>query len=73
MLIDSNENEESSKEKITNLANSYSIEVKNLKKHFKGNRGMEDIKAVDGISFHVESGFEFVCTYDNIKLFRKRK
>ncbi len=40
MLIDSNENEESSKEKITNLANSYSIEVKNLKKQFKGNRGM---------------------------------
>ncbi|MBK5114597.1 MAG: ABC transporter ATP-binding protein [Candidatus Heimdallarchaeota archaeon] len=32
------------------------IEVKNLKKHFKGKRGMEDVKAVDGISFHVEKG-----------------
>ncbi len=35
------------------------IEVKNLKKHFKGKRGMEDIKAVDGISFHVEKGEVF--------------
>jgi lipooligosaccharide transport system ATP-binding protein len=58
-LIESDENEESSKERITNLTNFYSIEVKNLKKHFKGNRGLEDIKAVDGISFHVESGEVF--------------
>ena len=39
--------------------NSYSIEVKDLKKHFKGKRGMEDVKAVDGISFHVEKGEVF--------------
>jgi ABC-2 type transport system ATP-binding protein len=47
-----------SKEK-NNIADSYSIEVKNLKKHFKGKHGMEDIKAVDGISFRVESGEVF--------------
>jgi ABC-type multidrug transport system ATPase subunit len=58
-LIESKENEGTSKEGRNNLADSYSIEVKNLKKHFKGKRGMEDIKAVDGVSFHVESGEVF--------------
>ena len=58
-MIESEENEGSNKERTNNIANSYSIEVKNLKKHFKGKRGMEDIKAVDGISFHVESGEVF--------------
>ena len=58
-MTESDELDESSKERITDLSNSYSIEVKNLKKHFKGKRGMEDIKAVDGISFHVESGEVF--------------
>lgn len=36
--------------------NSYSIEVKDLKKHFGGKKGLEDVKAVDGISFHVNDG-----------------
>ncbi|MHA1200362.1 MAG: ABC transporter ATP-binding protein [Candidatus Heimdallarchaeaceae archaeon] len=35
---------------------SKSIEVKDLKKHFKGKKNMEDVKAVDGISFTVEEG-----------------
>jgi len=33
-----------------------SIEVKDLKKYFKGNKGFDDVKAVDGISFQVKSG-----------------
>ena len=37
----------------------YSIEVKDLKKYFKGKRGMPEIKAVDGISFYVKKGEVF--------------
>ncbi len=40
-------------------ANSNSIEVKDLKKHFTGKRGLEDVKAVDGVSFQVENGEVF--------------
>jgi hypothetical protein len=36
-----------------------SIDVKNLLKIFKGKRGMEDVRAVDGISFHIEKGEVF--------------
>lgn len=32
------------------------IEVKNLKKYFKGKKGFDDVKAVDGVSFEVKSG-----------------
>jgi len=38
------------------MEKSIAIEAKKLKKHFKGKRGIEEIKAVDGISFRVESG-----------------
>ena len=38
------------------LTNSYSVEVENLKKFFKGKHGIDDVKAVDGISFNVKSG-----------------
>ncbi|MFW9821204.1 MAG: ABC transporter ATP-binding protein [Candidatus Thorarchaeota archaeon] len=33
-----------------------SIEVKDLRKYFSGKKGYDDVKAVDGISFHVKSG-----------------
>jgi ABC-2 type transport system ATP-binding protein len=33
-----------------------SIDVQNLKKYFKGKKGFDDVKAVDGISFQVKSG-----------------
>lgn len=33
-----------------------SIEVKGLKKYFRGKKGFDDVKAVDGISFQVKSG-----------------
>jgi ABC-2 type transport system ATP-binding protein len=38
------------------LESANSIEVKDLRKIFKGKRGMEDVKAIDGITFHVEKG-----------------
>ena len=41
------------------MEKSIAIEVKNLKKHFKGKRGIEDIKAVDGIAFQVKTGGVF--------------
>ena len=55
-MIDS---KEKNTEKIDDFDDNNAIEVKNLKKHFKGGRGMEDVKAVDGISFHVENGEVF--------------
>ncbi|MGC9779541.1 MAG: ABC transporter ATP-binding protein [Candidatus Heimdallarchaeota archaeon] len=58
-MIESKENEDSKIEKIDDSASSNSIEVKNLKKHFQGKRRMEEVKAVDGISFHVEKGEVF--------------
>lgn len=33
-----------------------SIDVRNLKKHFRGKKGFDDVKAVDEISFQVKSG-----------------
>ena len=39
-----------------NSSDSYVIEVNDLKKHFRGKRGMEDVKAVDGISFRIQKG-----------------
>ena len=58
-MIESKENGDSKIEKTNDIADNNVIEVKNLKKYFKGGRGMEDIKAVDGISFHVENGEVF--------------
>ena len=58
-MIKSTENENSKIERINDPTNSIAIEVEKLKKHFKGKRGMEDVKAVDGISFHVEKGEVF--------------
>lgn len=46
-------------EELNAPSDSYAIEVKNLKKYFKGSRGMEDVKAVDEISFSVKSGEVF--------------
>jgi len=57
--LDSKRNENSNFESSDNLANLYDIEVKDLKKHFKGKRRMPDVLAVDGISFHVEKGEVF--------------
>ena len=48
--------EESSMERTSKEGDSYAIEVKDLKKIFKGKRSMPDVTAVDGISFHVEKG-----------------
>ena len=45
-----------SKESVGSGLENNSIEVQDLKKHFKGKRGMEDVKAVDGISFEVNEG-----------------
>jgi len=45
-----------SKESVDSGLNGNSIDVKDLKKIYKGKRGMDDVKAVDGISFHVEDG-----------------
>ncbi len=45
-----------SKERVDSDFANNSIEVQDLKKLFKGKHGMEDIKAVDGISFHVNDG-----------------
>ncbi len=58
-MIDSEKNKVSKIEKIVDFNENNAIEVKNLKKHFKGKRGMEDVKAVDGLSFHVEKGEVF--------------
>ncbi len=41
---------------IHNLVNSNAIEVKDLKKYFAEKKKMDDVKAVDGISFHVKNG-----------------
>ena len=36
--------------------NPYAIELKDIKKHFAGKKGLGTVKAVDGISFQVERG-----------------
>ena len=38
------------------LGNSISIEVKDLKKHFMGKKSLNNVKAVDGITFNVKKG-----------------
>jgi ABC-2 type transport system ATP-binding protein len=51
--------EEISKKNVSserNISNSNSIEVKNLKKYFIGKKRLNDVKAVDGISFNVKEG-----------------
>jgi ABC-type glutathione transport system ATPase component len=51
--------EEISKKNISserNISNSNSIEVKNLKKYFIGKKRLNNVKAVDGISFNVKEG-----------------
>jgi ABC-2 type transport system ATP-binding protein len=45
--------------KLNAPSDSYAIEVKDLKKHFDGGRGMEDVRAVDEISFNVKRGEVF--------------
>ena len=52
-------NEGSDSGKTNDLVLSNSIETKDLKKHFRGKRKTEDVKAIDGISFHVEHGEVF--------------
>ncbi len=58
-MIKSEENNNSNSESTNDKSNTYAIEVKDLKKLFKGKRSMPDVKAVDGISFHVEKGEVF--------------
>jgi len=55
----SEDDETSSIEKLNKPVNSDPIEVKDLKKYFSGKRKMEDVKAVDGISFQVKNGEVF--------------
>ncbi|NHJ24612.1 MAG: ATP-binding cassette domain-containing protein [Candidatus Lokiarchaeota archaeon] len=43
-------------ENIINPDDELAIEVRGLKKYFKGKKGFEDVKAVDGISFNIKSG-----------------
>ncbi len=45
-----------SKEHVKSGLENYSIDLQDLEKHFQGKRGMETVKAVDGISFHVKNG-----------------
>lgn len=49
----------SPKQKLNTPSESNAIEVKKLKKYFKGSHGMEDVRAVDEISFNVKSGEVF--------------
>lgn len=51
--------EKENNSKSNNLHYSNAIEVNDLKKYFKSKRSMPDIKAVDGISFHVNKGEVF--------------
>lgn len=55
-MTESKEKETSNSEVIDGSTNSYAIEVRDIHKHFPGKRKMEDVKAVDGISFQVEKG-----------------
>lgn len=55
-MTSAKENEDSKLKDIHGTLNAYSIEVRDLKKHFPGKRDEEDVKAVDGISFQVNEG-----------------
>jgi ABC-2 type transport system ATP-binding protein len=50
------ENLDSHSKKMNDISDLNSIEVKNLKKYFTGKKEMEDVKAVDGITFQVQKG-----------------
>ena len=41
---------------VSNPENSYSIQVKDLKKYYENKHEINKVKAVDGISFHVKDG-----------------
>jgi ABC-2 type transport system ATP-binding protein len=43
-------------ERIENSEITYSIHVKDLKKYYTGKQEFNNVKAVDGLSFHVENG-----------------
>jgi ABC-2 type transport system ATP-binding protein len=49
-------NMENKKEVVFDPENSYSITVKDLKKHYIGKKEFDNVKAVDGISFQVKNG-----------------
>lgn len=55
-MAESKEKEVSNSGLIHDSDFSYAIEAQNIKKHFPGKREKVDVKAVDGISFHVEDG-----------------
>lgn len=52
-------NNDSNKDGSSNSANSFAIEINELKKIFKGKRNMPEVVAVNGISFHVKKGEVF--------------
>lgn len=56
IVLKSKKNENKSPEVITDPDNSNSIEVKDLRKIYTGKKAIEEVKAVDGISFQVEKG-----------------
>ena len=58
-MTESNKKDISNSEMIHDLVNSNAIEVKDLKKYFTGKKKMDNVKAVDGISFHVKNGEVF--------------
>ncbi|MHA1955087.1 MAG: ABC transporter ATP-binding protein [Candidatus Heimdallarchaeaceae archaeon] len=55
-MSESKEKDISNSEMIPDTDNSNSIEVKDLEKHFTGNRKLDDVKAVDGVTFQVKNG-----------------
>ena len=72
-MFNAKESEIIKSDKIHDNSNSFSIEVKNLKKHFTGKKNLEDVKAVAEpvlshrilTNFHAES--EGVSSSDIIK------
>ncbi len=53
------ENQDGSTEINNNRSNSHSIEVNAIKKHYKGKGSTPTVKALDGVSFHVNKGEVF--------------
>ena len=58
-MTESKKKDISNSEMIHDLVNSNAIEVMDLKKYFAEKKKMDDVKAVDGISFHVKNGEVF--------------
>ncbi len=58
-MTESKKKDISNSEMIQDLVNSNAIEVTDLKKYFAEKKKMDDVKAVDGISFNVEYGEVF--------------